>query len=83
MGIISNPCTTPNGAYTGGCTFTNTSDQNKNFHPIRDFMVGIKQKMGYWISSYSGLHCSVCNYKCETTNIPTYCPNCGAEMELK
>lgn len=27
-----------------------------------------------------GVRCSNCNYKLETTGLPSYCPNCGAKM---
>ena len=27
-----------------------------------------------------GVRCSQCNYKLETTGLPNYCPNCGADM---
>ena len=36
---------------------------------------------GYWMVTYDGLHCSVCNYKCETTAAPNVCPRCGARLE--
>lgn len=35
---------------------------------------------GYWCVTYDGLHCSVCNYKLDTTAIPNICPNCGVKM---
>ena len=35
---------------------------------------------GYWIVTYDGLYCSVCNYKCETTAVPNVCPCCSADM---
>ena len=38
---------------------------------------------GYWMVTYDGLHCSVCNYKCETTATPKVCPCCGARLEWK
>lgn len=35
---------------------------------------------GYWMATYDGLHCSVCNYKCETTALPEVCPHCGTRL---
>lgn len=35
---------------------------------------------GYWMTTYDGLHCSVCNYKCETTALPEVCPHCGTRL---
>lgn len=35
---------------------------------------------GYWMTTYDGLHCSVCNYKCETTALPEVCPHCGTSL---
>lgn len=35
---------------------------------------------GYWMVTYDGLHCSICNYKCETTAAPSVCPRCGMDM---
>ncbi len=35
---------------------------------------------GYWMAIYDGLHCSVCNYKCETTALPEVCPHCGTRL---
>ena len=28
-----------------------------------------------------GVRCSKCNYKLQTTGIPSYCPHCGAKMD--
>ena len=36
---------------------------------------------GYWMATYDGLHCSVCNYKCESTALPNVCPHCGTSMK--
>ena len=38
------------------------------------------ERTGHWIATYDGLHCSVCNYKCETTYVPYVCPRCRADM---
>ena len=42
-GIVSYPCTNPNGVYTSDCTTTNTTDPSEDFHPIRDCMVGAER----------------------------------------
>ena len=39
-GVVTYPCTTPDGVYTSDCTTTNTTDQKEDFHPVRDAMVG-------------------------------------------
>ena len=39
-------------------------------------------KHGYW-TNVDGARCSLCNYKLETTGLPTFCPNCGAKMEVE
>jgi len=36
---------------------------------------------GYWMVTYDGLHCSICNYKLDTTAVPDICPHCRAEMK--
>lgn len=36
---------------------------------------------GHWIMSCDGLHCSICNYKCNTTALPNICPYCGVDMQ--
>lgn len=28
-----------------------------------------------------GVRCSNCNHKLQTTGLPSFCPNCGAQME--
>jgi len=35
---------------------------------------------GHW-NWFDGVYCSVCNYKLQSTGIPSYCPNCGAQMD--
>ena len=37
-------------------------------------------KRGRWMW-VDGVRCSQCNYKLETTGLPSYCPNCGARMD--
>lgn len=38
------------------------------------------QPHGRWVL-FDGYYCSNCNYKLQTTGMPTYCPHCGAIME--
>lgn len=38
-----------------------------------------QQRNGKWELA-DGYHCSQCNYKLQTTDIPMYCPNCGVRM---
>ena len=38
-------------------------------------------RRGRWIWLSHGVFCSRCNYKLQTTGLPSYCPNCGAKME--
>lgn len=40
-------------------------------------------KRGRWKWTGVGVLCSSCNYKLQTTGIPSYCPYCGAIMEEK
>ena len=35
---------------------------------------------GKWLW-LDGVRCSECNYKLETTGLPSYCPNCGCRMD--
>ena len=51
------------------CEFTATSSST-NLTP----------KTANWIWSID-VRCSNCNYKLETTGLPSYCPNCGARMK--
>ena len=37
---------------------------------------------GKWLW-LDGVRCSQCNYKLETTGLPSYCPNCGARMDAE
>ena len=37
------------------------------------------ERKGKWVLT-DGYRCSRCNYKLQTTGIPMYCPNCGADM---
>lgn len=39
----------------------------------------LERKRGEWVLT-DGYRCSQCNYKLQTTGIPMYCPNCGADM---
>lgn len=36
-------------------------------------------KHGRWLW-VDGVRCSRCNFKLQTTGLPSYCPNCGAKM---
>lgn len=38
-----------------------------------------ERKKGRW-TLQDGYRCSVCNYKLQTTGLPTHCPNCGCDM---
>lgn len=37
------------------------------------------RQYGKWLW-VDGVRCSICNYKLQTTGLPSYCPNCGAKM---
>lgn len=37
-------------------------------------------KRGKWLW-VDGVRCSECNYKLETTGLPSYCPNCGRRVD--
>ena len=37
------------------------------------------ERKGKWLI-IDGYRCSCCNYKLQTTGIPSSCPNCGADM---
>lgn len=47
----------------------------------RQFENDIRPK-GKWLWA-DGVRCSRCNYKLQSTGLPSYCPNCGAEMEVE
>lgn len=38
------------------------------------------ERHGHW-NWFDGVRCSCCNYKLQTTGIPSYCPKCGAKMD--
>ena len=40
----------------------------------------VERKKGVWIQGFD-VRCSNCNYKLQTTGLPSRCPNCYAEME--
>lgn len=49
--------------------------------PILEMAIeALERKKGEWVLT-DGYRCSQCNYKLQTTGIPMYCPNCGAEMK--
>jgi predicted Zn-ribbon and HTH transcriptional regulator len=37
-------------------------------------------KRGKWLW-VDGVRCSECNYKLQTTGLPSYCPNCGCRVD--
>lgn len=37
-------------------------------------------KCGFWCSDMEGIHCSKCNHKLETTDLPRRCPHCYSFM---
>ena len=76
-GVALHPCTTPNGAYTSGCTTTNTTDPNKDFHPVRDFMVGAERTAKVMNDGIN--YCENCEGYVEAPM--AYCPYCGAKLE--
>ena len=39
-----------------------------------------EQKKGNWIQTALGVQCSKCCYICQSTGVPSFCPNCGARM---
>lgn len=45
---------------------------NKTYFP--------NEETAHWIWN-AEVRCSKCNYKLETTGLPSICPNCGAKME--
>lgn len=49
------------------------SDKPLDVQPVR---------RGRWIQQFDGIRCSVCNYKLQTTGLPSYCPHCGKTMEV-
>lgn len=38
-------------------------------------------KHGRWLW-LDDVRCSICNHKLQTTGLPSYCPRCGAKMDL-
>ena len=47
---------------------------------VDGYYVEMPERMrGKWLLLV-GYGCSCCNYKLQTTGIPSYCPNCGADM---
>lgn len=61
-------------------------------HPVSDLMdmlawilqgreENMGEKYGRWIQ-LDGVRCSICNHKLQTTGLTSYCPNCGAKMEI-
>ena len=40
-----------------------------------------ERKRGMWLW-LDGVRCSNCNHKLQTTGLTSFCPNCGARMEM-
>lgn len=89
-GVVTYPSTTPNGVYTSGCTTTNTTDPNEDFHPVRDFMVNpertakVENISDYRlpINDYCFIKkgdCGNCGFV--VTEGDKYCRECGAKLE--
>lgn len=51
-------------------TYTVTKDETA---PVTE------TKHGRWLW-LDDVRCSICNHKLQTTGLPSYCPNCGADM---
>ena len=85
--VVLNPCTTPNGADTSDCIITNTTDPNKDFHPVRDFMVGTERTAKVERVSYEETLTYDFDGQCECGKwvdaLWQYCPSCGARLEWK
>ena len=43
--------------------------------------MALEPKRGRW-NWVDGVRCNICNHKLQTTGLPTYCPNCGAIMNM-
>ena len=88
-GVVTYPCTTVDGVYTSGCTITNTSSPNDDFHPVLDCMVG-KERTAKVIKhdacvTLEGLKfhelehiCGDCKKK--VLGGDEYCSHCGAKL---
>ena len=59
-----------------------TEEVNKTIEIIRNVpSADVKPvRHGHW-NWFDGVYCSVCNYKLQITGIPSYCLNCGAQMD--
>ena len=80
-GVVSYPCTNPNGVYTSGCTITNTTDPNEDFHPVRDCMVGKERTAKAEWSEVDGCHlCGECGFAV-TPHCDVYCSHCGVRLK--
>ena len=90
-GVVTYPCTTVDGVYTSGCTITNTSSPNEDFHPVRDCMVGaertakvIEHDASVTVTDGYKYHrseylCGACKKK--VIGGDDYCSHCGARLE--
>ena len=61
------------------CKMSSPFDVNEVAKPFNMAIEALEQKRGKWVLT-DGYRCSQCNYKLQTTGIPMYCPNCGADM---
>ena len=46
----------------------------------KDIDVLDKEFTAHWIATWTGMQCSACGFKCETTALPDVCPSCGSRM---
>lgn len=88
-GVVTYPSTTPNGVYTSGCTTTNTTDPNVDFHPVRDFMLNPERtakvtKVEMRNPKNVVWKCSMCGqytHQTSWSNPVNYCSSCGCRLE--
>ena len=82
MGSHTTVCTTEDGVYTSGCTITNTSSPNEDFHPVRDCMVGAERtvKVDELCGKWGKCECGADVFRPDTEGWK-YCPYCGARLE--
>lgn len=81
-GVVIYPSTTPDGVYTSGCTITNTTNPNEDFHPVRDFMVNPERTAKVIYGNGKG-YCNQCSDPVTEYGVPNYCPSCGVRLEWK
>ena len=61
--------------------YTNGSRLIPSFR-VEQWLEHIARPKGKWLW-IDGVRCSRCNYKLQTTGLPSYCPNCGSLMGRK